>query len=156
VPVFLDRALHGAYGTADGTYQRGPFRQGSPEQGYQLPAEPAGFYRVGIADADAWCRSQRGGAFADLSADDRQAALKAMQSGEASFATLPSAMFFGTYWFDVMAGYFSDPIYGGNRDMAAWRMLGYPGTNPDLRRYVGVREPIAPEPASLLQLTREG
>ena len=24
-------------------------------------------------------------------------------------------------------GFFADPIYGGNRDMVAWKMIGYPG-----------------------------
>jgi gluconate 2-dehydrogenase gamma chain len=26
-----------------------------------------------------------------------------------------------------MEGFFADPIYGGNRDKAAWKMVGYPG-----------------------------
>ena len=26
-----------------------------------------------------------------------------------------------------MEGFFSDPIYGGNRNKASWRMLGFPG-----------------------------
>jgi gluconate 2-dehydrogenase gamma chain len=26
-----------------------------------------------------------------------------------------------------MEGMFSDPIYGGNRDKAGWRLLGFPG-----------------------------
>jgi gluconate 2-dehydrogenase gamma chain len=24
-------------------------------------------------------------------------------------------------------GFFADPSYGGNRDMASWRMIGFPG-----------------------------
>ena len=28
---------------------------------------------------------------------------------------------------DVQMGFFADPIYGGNRDMVAWKMIGYPG-----------------------------
>jgi gluconate 2-dehydrogenase gamma chain len=28
---------------------------------------------------------------------------------------------------DVKAGFFADPIYGGNRDMVAWKMIGFPG-----------------------------
>jgi gluconate 2-dehydrogenase gamma chain len=27
----------------------------------------------------------------------------------------------------VMEGMFADPIYGGNRDKAGWKMLGFPG-----------------------------
>ena len=26
-----------------------------------------------------------------------------------------------------MAGFFSDPVYGGNRDKIAWKMIGFPG-----------------------------
>jgi len=26
-----------------------------------------------------------------------------------------------------MEGFFSDPIYGGNRNKAAWKMVGFPG-----------------------------
>jgi gluconate 2-dehydrogenase gamma chain len=24
-------------------------------------------------------------------------------------------------------GFFADPLYGGNRDMVGWKMIGYPG-----------------------------
>ena len=37
-----------------------------------------------------------------------------------------------------MEGFFADPIYGGNRNKAAWKMIGYPGlpaaTTPRLDR----------------------
>ena len=26
-----------------------------------------------------------------------------------------------------MEGYFADPIYGGNRNRAVWKMIGFPG-----------------------------
>ena len=29
---------------------------------------------------------------------------------------------------NTMEGFFADPIYGGNRDMAGWKLLGFPGT----------------------------
>ena len=29
---------------------------------------------------------------------------------------------------DIQMGFFADPIYGGNRDMVAWKMIGYPGS----------------------------
>jgi len=28
-------------------------------------------------------------------------------------------------------GFFSDPVYGGNKNMAAWRMIGFPGAYSD-------------------------
>jgi gluconate 2-dehydrogenase gamma chain len=32
-----------------------------------------------------------------------------------------------------MEGYFADPIYGGNRDMVGWKLVGFPGTRYDYR-----------------------
>ena len=36
-------------------------------------------------------------------------------------------MFLATVYQTVMEGMFSDPIYGGNRDKAGWKMIGFPG-----------------------------
>ena len=48
-----------------------------------------------------------------------------------------------------MEGMFSDPIYGGNRDKAGWKLLGYPGLPAtyqlDIVRYHGRRYPHAPQ-----------
>ena len=32
-----------------------------------------------------------------------------------------------------MEGFFADPIYGGNRGMAGWKLVGFPGTRYDYR-----------------------
>jgi gluconate 2-dehydrogenase gamma chain len=32
-----------------------------------------------------------------------------------------------------MEGFFADPIYGGNRDMAGWKLVGFPGVRYDFR-----------------------
>ena len=37
------------------------------------------------------------------------------------------AVFFETLLANTIEGFFADPIYGGNRDMVAWRMIGFPG-----------------------------
>ena len=50
-----------------------------------------------------------------------------MEAGKAEFAGFTSGMFFDALLQITMEGFFADPIYGGNRDMAAWKMVGYPG-----------------------------
>ena len=45
--------------------------------------------------------------------------------------------FFAMFLQNVLEGYFSDPIYGGNKDMAAWKMIGFPGAHYDYRQWVG-------------------
>jgi len=48
---------------------------------------------------------------------------------------------------DTRQGFFADPIYGGNRDMAAWKMIGFPGARYDYRDWVerhNERYPLPP------------
>ena len=44
-------------------------------------------------------------------------------------------------------GYFSDPIYGGNKDGSAWAMIGFPGAHYDYSPWVTAynqRVPVQP------------
>ena len=45
-------------------------------------------------------------------------------------------MFFQRLLGDTRQGFFADPVYGGNRDMAAWKMIGFPGARYDDRDWV--------------------
>jgi gluconate 2-dehydrogenase gamma chain len=127
VVTFIDRQLASAWGGGAKMYRMGPFHKGTPEQGYQLPLSPREFFGAGIAAADAWSRKSYGKPFDTLAPEQRVAALKEMESGKAEFADLSSREFFATLLDLTMLGFFSDPLYGGNRDKAAWKMLGYPG-----------------------------
>jgi len=50
-----------------------------------------------------------------------------MEEGKAQFQDFDSKLFFQRLLAITMEGFFSDPIYGGNRNKASWRMLGFPG-----------------------------
>jgi gluconate 2-dehydrogenase gamma chain len=141
VAVFIDRQLAGAYGSGARLYREGPFQKGKPELGYQLPLNPREFFRAGIAAANAWARKTYGKDFDRLAAAEREGALKAMEAGKAEFSGLGSAMFFDALLQITMEGFFADPIYGGNRDKAAWKMIGYPGLpatyRDEIKTYLG-------------------
>ncbi len=81
----------------------------------------------GSSSANAWTRKTYGKDFDRLGEGDREAALKAMEDNKAPFEGFSSRMFFDALLQITMEGFFADPIYGGNRDMAAWKMVGYPG-----------------------------
>jgi gluconate 2-dehydrogenase gamma chain len=40
---------------------------------------------------------------------------------------VPGPVWFNQFLALTMEGYFGDPIYGGNKDKAAWKMIGFPG-----------------------------
>ena len=125
--VYIDRQLASAWGGGAKMYRAGPFFKGKPEQGYQLPLTPAEFFIAGIAAANEWSRKTYGRDFDRLEPDKRIEALKTMQEGKAEFADLSSRAFFARLLTLTMEGFFGDPIYGGNRNKASWRMLGFPG-----------------------------
>jgi len=141
VANFIDRQLAGAYGTGARLYRQGPFPKGKPEQGYQLSLNPREFFRAGVASANEFTRKAYGKDFDRLNEEQRIAVLKTMEEGKAEFKGFGSAMFFNALLQLTMEGFFADPMYGGNRDMASWKMVGYPGLpatyRHDIRAYLG-------------------
>ena len=128
INIFIDRALAGAWGKGERLYMQGPWKPGVPSQGYQLPLTPAGLYRAGIAAANAACVKAYGKSFDKIGADQRQEFLVGLQGGKVAFENGPPArVFFATLYANVMEGMFSDPMYGGNRNKAGWKMIGFPG-----------------------------
>ncbi|HEV7800060.1 MAG TPA: gluconate 2-dehydrogenase subunit 3 family protein [Burkholderiales bacterium] len=126
--VYIDRALAGGWGKGDRLYMQGPWKPGVPSQGYQLPLTPAELYRAGIASANASCVKSYGKPFDKITTAEREQFLVALSSGKVVFESGPPArVFFGMLYQNVMEGMFSDPIYGGNRDKAGWKMIGFPG-----------------------------
>jgi len=141
VANFIDRQLAGAYGSGARLYRQGPFPKAKPELGYQLSLNPREFFRAGIASANEFTSKAYGKDFDRLNEEQRIVALKAMEEGKAEFKGFGSAMFFNALLQITMEGFFADPIYGGNRNMAAWKMIGYPGLpatyRDEIRSYLG-------------------
>ncbi|MBP0447556.1 gluconate 2-dehydrogenase subunit 3 family protein [Roseomonas sp. SSH11] len=137
VPTYIDRQLAGAYGSGARLYREGPWREGLPQQGYQLPHTPAELYRAGLAAFAADARRGYGRRFEELAPRLQDEALRRLEVGEAGFDELPSAVFFETLLANTIEGFFADPIYGGNRDMVGWRMVGFPGGYAGYTELVG-------------------
>ena len=125
--TYMDRQLAGAYGRGARLYMQGPFAEGTPQQGYQLPLTPADLVRIGIADVDAYSVSSRKKSLRDLDATTRAAVLTEVEQGKAQLANVPGPVWFNQFLNLTMEGYFGDPVHGGNRDKAAWKMIGFPG-----------------------------
>ena len=94
-------------------------------------ADQQDFYRRGLAQLDAYCRSAHGKPFAQLGAAQQDEVIRALEQGKATGFTWPTApAFFNTVRTHTMEGLFADPIYGGNKNFAGWRQIGFPGAQP--------------------------
>jgi gluconate 2-dehydrogenase gamma chain len=138
VHIFLDRQLAGLYGRGDHFYLGGPWPEGTPEQGYQGRLSPAQLYRISIPAVERYVHDNLAkSAFRLLSPGIQDKVLSKLESGEVKLSGVPGTVFFAMFLQNVLEGYFSDPIYGGNKDMGAWKMIGFPGAHYDYREWAG-------------------
>jgi gluconate 2-dehydrogenase gamma chain len=107
------------------------------------------FYRRGLAQLEVYCRATYKEPFVRLTAEQQDEVITALENGKASGFTYPTAReFFNVLRTHTMEGMFADPLYGGNRDFAGWRLVGFPGaqaifTPTDLHsKQAFTREPI--------------
>jgi gluconate 2-dehydrogenase gamma chain len=126
VPNYIDKQLAGAWGAGERLYRTGPWQPGTPSQGYQLPFTPAELFRTALEAINTGL-SHAGTPFATMSPERQDAYLRQLETGPRDLAGVPSEIFFAHLWQCTVEGFFSDPVYGGNRNMVAWRMVGFPG-----------------------------
>lgn len=148
VPEFLDRQMDAIFGTAALWYMQGPFVASAPEFGYQDQLPPRDVYRAGIAAVDRYCEAHFGAkTFALLEGAAQDQLLHGLESGVIQLEGANGKAFFGFLLQNTREGYLSDPMHGGNKDLAAWRMIGFPGARADFADWVGrpgERYPLPP------------
>jgi gluconate 2-dehydrogenase gamma chain len=152
VVYFIDRLLAGGEGFPEPTYRHPPFAMAYegdeppllpvdaaptfvwlPEDdleryGFQSPQTPRDMYRYGLASFIRFVEAEYGGSFLDLSGDEQDEVLMALEDAEAEGFVAPTGEdFFQMLRDHTIQGMFSDPVYGGNRNLVGWEMLGYPG-----------------------------
>jgi gluconate 2-dehydrogenase gamma chain len=82
---------------------------------------------------------------------DKDAVIGGLESGDAKLAGVDGKAFFELLVKNTQEGFFADPIYGGNRDMCAWRMIGFPGARYDYRDWVNRHNELYPHPPVSLE-----
>lgn len=148
--VFIDRQLAGPYGHAEGLYNMPPFIKGIKQQGPQSEATPAAMYRTSLAALERYCRAARGTGWVELTADAQDEMLHGLESNTVTLEGVNGKTFFEALIKDTKEGFFADPLYGGNRDMCAWKMIGFPGARYDYRDWVSRHnEPYSLPPVSI-------
>ena len=77
--------------------------------------------------------------------------LRRLEHGELRLPTVDAATFFQQLWQNTLEGFWCDPIYGGNRGMVGWQLIGFPGARYDHSPYVSHHGQAYPLPPVGLQ-----
>ena len=154
VTYFIDQQLFGGYGSMARKYTQGPWPEGTPQQGYQSPLTPAAVYRAGIRDTNNYCQKTYGKTFDALSPAQQDEVLKGLDGGKIELEQVRSQFFFNMVLNNTIEGFFADPVYGGNRDKAGWKLVGFPGVAAVYTTFIekhGV--PYKAQPVSIADIT---
>jgi gluconate 2-dehydrogenase gamma chain len=152
VPYFIDQQLAGVYGAGARFYSQGPFGARTPFQGYQWPLSPAGLYQVAIAATDQYCEQTYHKRFAELDPVKQDDVLKGLQgiASAVDLKEIPGTAFFTLLLSDTKDGFFADPVYGGNKDMIGWKLVGFPGVAADYSELIARHnQPYLVEPVDI-------
>lgn len=153
VAFYMDQQLSSVWGSHGRNYRGGPWPEGTPTQGFQSRLTPREIYRAAIREVNGHCLKQHGKAFEFLAAAQQDEILKGLEAGTIELPSLSSRLFFGLLLRNTMEGYFADPIYGGNRDKAGWRLIGFPGVPAsNYNDLIDERGEYRVEPVSLLDI----
>jgi gluconate 2-dehydrogenase gamma chain len=137
---------------------------------YQYAFNPREFWRRGLVSLQNYCQAAKGGKnFQDLSASDQTAVLQELFDNSDSNTALQSAFsaptaaeFFNDVYDLTVAGFWADPIYGGNQNMVGWELIAfnanYWGEDIGLNavKLMTAGSPTRLAPKSLGQFQKEG
>jgi gluconate 2-dehydrogenase gamma chain len=137
---------------------------------YQYAFNPREFWRRGLVSLENYCIAAKGGKnFEDLSYADQTAVLQDLFDNKESNNELQSAFlapnaaeFFNEVHDLVVAGFWADPIYGGNQNMIGWQLIAfnanYWGDDIGLgaKKLMVAGTPTRLKPKSLGQFQKEG
>lgn len=174
VPYFIDRQLSSEWGTNAYDYMMGPFphivevaeyeeddtnqlNQGpgsnvkvpAPAPRYQTRMKRAALFSEGVHALERTANEQFGASFVKLTDEQQDEVLRLFESGDAKMNGVSSKTFFNLLLATTIEGAYADPVYGGNRNMAAWRMKEYPGPRMSYLDVIEKTDFIVMEPESL-------
>jgi len=148
IPEYIDRQMQTPYAHGALWFMQGPFVTGlGPELGYQQKYTPREIYRLGIEACNAWCKAQLGQPFDKLDQGSQIKLLQQLEADTMALGEMNGSLFFAQLLGNTKEGYFADPIYGGNKDMAGWKMIGFPGARADYMDWIdhpNERYPLGP------------
>lgn len=149
VPYFIDRQLAGRWGVNAREYRYGPFHEGEPNQGYQNRLNRQEVFQIGVRTIQDYSEKEYDEKFPDLDEDEQDEIVKALEDDDIEMDGIPSSEFFDMLRTSTLEGVYADPSYGGNKNMAGWKMKEYPGVQLSFNKEIEDEDFVKKEPKAL-------
>ncbi|CAG7627068.1 gluconate 2-dehydrogenase subunit 3 family protein [Paenibacillus allorhizosphaerae] len=150
VAFYIDHQMASPYGVNAREYRMGPFVRGEATQGDYQSILRHEVFTMGLQALDDASNKKYSKSFVDLSDEEKDAILGSMEKGEIMVVNgITGKTFFNLLRVMTIEGVYSDPVYGGNKNMEGWKMRKYPGNQMSFTNIMAEDKFVAMEPRSL-------
>ncbi|WP_432353125.1 gluconate 2-dehydrogenase subunit 3 family protein [Sporosarcina sp. A2] len=156
VPYYIDKQLAGRWGINGRDYRHGPYTAVLDPS--DKPAGPAGeqsgldrgdIFLQGIRKMDDESQKRFKTTFDKAESDQQIEILQDFENDKVKMTGLVASEFMALLIQSTLEGAYSDPVYGGNRNMEGWKMKEFPGAQASYAGYIEQDEFKKLEPVSL-------
>src|SRR5690625_1264249 len=127
VPYFIDKQLAGDFGSNKKDYMKGPSQKVENIDTYQTLMTRGDVFIEGLRKMNAESKKHHDENFFDIEEEQQDNILKDLEDGNIKLKGVDSSTFFNLLLQMTIEGAYSDPLYGGNKDMQGWKMKEHPG-----------------------------
>ncbi|MBS4192398.1 gluconate 2-dehydrogenase subunit 3 family protein [Bacillus sp. FJAT-49705] len=181
VPYYIDKQLAGSWGTNAKEYMKDPFIQTqqvheyqhkttkqdksgpntstklpTPTPRYQSRLNRSEIFIEGLRKIDQVSQKKYNVPFPKAEVDQQNEVLKAFEKGEVDMKGVAAVTFFHLLVQTTLEGVYSDPVYGGNKNMMGWKMKEYPGPRMAYLNDIDKEDFILMEPEGLRDYQSHG
>jgi gluconate 2-dehydrogenase gamma chain len=149
VAFFIDHQMASAFGTNSRDYMQPPYYKAEETQGYQLVFKRRELIALGLDALDQYSTTKYQKPYVEITPEEQDAVLTAFDSDDIGIKDVPASNFFAMFLNLTLEGVYSDPLYGGNKNMAGWKMRNFPGNQMSYTEYIEKEEFVKLEPMSL-------
>ncbi|WML41736.1 gluconate 2-dehydrogenase subunit 3 family protein [Neobacillus sp. OS1-2] len=104
-----------------------PF-SGEKVQGYQGRLKRRDIFDIAIREIQNHSKAVYKKDFTELKGKEKDAILRDFEEDKVNITTISPSGFFQLLRSVTLEGAYSDPLYGGNKNMDGWKMKNYPGS----------------------------
>ncbi|MCR8635805.1 gluconate 2-dehydrogenase subunit 3 family protein [Paenibacillus radicis (ex Xue et al. 2023)] len=150
VAFFIDHQMASPWGINAREYRIGPFIKGEVTQGDYQIIQRNELFTMGLQAMEEASKKKYTKSFVDLSDEEKDAILTSLEKGEIQVINdVTGKTFFNLLRRVTLEGVYSDPVYGGNKNMMGWKMRKYPGNQMVYTDIMEKNEFVHMEPRSL-------